>query len=989
MCFVRTKQQYSRSPIAHGLVCLTTRLLLFVLLAGTHPAAAQRLVLRSFDEESGLSNMSVNSLAQDRAGFLYAGTENGLYRYDGFRFSRLGEQDGLPMMGDVRSVRAAQDGRIWVVFPDRVYLSGSGGAVSAPLDPATDGEAVHRAAVLGRDLLLVRNHRLLVIHSGPGDVLSVMPFVMNAAVAHDPNRALLAADIDTVIVEHDDVWLGCGAAICRLDKGGVTVFDAAAGLPADHWTALLRGHDGTLWLRSPGRIACLPRSASRFSSIDAPGGAGRFARDSGLLELVEDADGRIVTQGAKGLLVHQNGQWITYGRDQDMSYAAVTTMLVDREGSLWIGNYGRGVARMVGPGLFESWGRAQGLADDLVWGMTRDGAGTFWVASDLAVDAIAERAGLPDTQHQLDHPATKWRYPCRSFALVRSAQGLLWVGCDDGTLIRRDPRTGLSETIAKLAPIRTIKIDPAGSIWIATIRGLARIDRPDDARPSVLSDIVPQMGRVFTMTFDGAGEPWVLTEKALFHCDDRQQWHSVLQTDPEGGYQTRSLTFAADGTLWLGSYTTGITRLHIHNDMIIGRDKEPSGHLVSQEVETMQRDAAGRIWIGTDHGLDVTDGKSWRHLDDQDGLAANDINQGAVFIDDDDTSWFGTFGGLSHLVDTRSLFNEMKLHPMVTGISVGSRILSSAQVQGGLIHLRWSTDPLVITFASLDFKLEKSIRFQYRLRGLDRGWVETAAHEVRYPYVPSGKLVFEVMAVDPLHRLLSDSVCITIKIRAPWWRTWPVYAGGTVLILGVLALLWRLRIGYLLVRQRQLEALVGARTREIEQARLVLLKQATFDALTGLLNRPAVLEGLRLAMEDAVLAGMPLGVALLDLDYFKKVNDVFGHLGGDAVLREVGCRLSESTRDGDLAGRYGGEELLLVLPGLKPDAFERIETLRSAVFEAPVIFEGDPIRVTCSMGVTWMRIGDDVTSMIRRADEALYAAKREGRDQVVFDRLPD
>ncbi len=989
MYFVSGKQQYSWSPIARGLICLTVWLFLFVLLAGIQSAAAQRLALRSLNEESGLSNLSINSLAQDRAGFLYVGTENGVYRYDGFRFSRLGEQDGLPSTGDVRSVRAAQDGRIWVVFPDRVYLSGSSGAVSAALDPATDGEAVHRAAVFGRDLLLIRNHRLLVIHPGPGDVLSVTPFDMSAAVAHDPSQAMLAANTDTVIVEHDNVWLGCGAAICRLDKGGITVFDTAAGLPADHWTALLRDHDGTLWLRSPGRIASLPRGASHFSSIDAPGGAGRLARDSGLLELVEDAEGRIVTQGAKGLLVHQNGQWITYGRDQDLAYAAVTTMLIDREGSLWIGNYGRGVARMIGPGLFESWGRTEGLADELVWSMTRDGAGTFWVASDLAVDAIADRASLPDTRHQPGQPATKWRYPCRSFALVRSVRGSLWVGCDDGTLIRRDPRTGLSETMAKLAPIRAIQIDPAGSIWISTIRGLARVDRPDDARPSVLSDIVPQMGRVFMLTFDRAGEPWVLTEKTLFHRDDRQRWHAVLQTDPEGGYQTRSMTFAPDGTLWLGSYTTGITRLHIQDDTIIGRDQEPTGHLASQEVEMMRQDAAGRIWIGTDHGVDVTDGSSWRHLDDQDGLAANDINQGAAFIDDDGTPWFGTFSGLSHLVNTGGLFSEVKLHPIVTGISVGSRTLSPAQVQGGLVHLGWSTDPLVITFASLDFKLEKSIRFKYRLRGLDRGWVETAAHEVRYPYVPSGKLVFEVMAVDPLHRLVSDPVRITIKIRAPWWRTWPVYLGGAVLVLGVLALLWRLRIGYLLVRQRQLEALVAARTREIEQARLVLFKQATFDALTGLLNRPAVLDGLRLAMEDAVLSGVPLGVALLDLDHFKKINDLFGHLGGDAVLREVGCRLAGSTRDGDLAGRYGGEELLLVLPGLKLDAFERIETLRSAVFEAPILFEGDPIRVTCSMGVTWMRADDDVISMIKRADEALYVAKREGRDQVVFDRLQD
>ena len=102
-------------------------------------------------------------------------------------------------------------------------------------------------------------------------------------------------------------------------------------------------------------------------------------------------------------------------------------------------------------------------------------------------------------------------------------------------------------------------------------------------------------------------------------------------------------------------------------------------------------------------------------------------------------------------------------------------------------------------------------------------------------------------------------------------------------------------------------------------------------------------------------------------------------------MAEVGRRLAAGTRDGDDSGRYGGEELLLVLPGLKQGRFERIESLRDAVFAAPFVFEANPIGMTCSMGVTWLRPGDDVTSMIRRADAALYAAKRNGRNRIVFD----
>ncbi len=417
--------------------------------------------------------------------------------------------------------------------------------------------------------------------------------------------------------------------------------------------------------------------------------------------------------------------------------------------------------------------------------------------------------------------------------------------------------------------------------------------------------------------------------------------------------------------------------------------------LSSATVLSLAQERAGFLYAGTETGLycfaviDVLRGPG-RFANDSGQLdlvedgAGHVVTQNAQGLLMHKYGRWIAYGRIEGLLAPEGRFVIASLHPVVTGISVGDREISRAQIQGGVLHLHGSGDPLVIGFASLDFRFEKSIRFRYRLLGVDRRWVETSAHEVRYPDPPWGRLVFEVMAVDPLHQN-STPVSLTIKVRPPWWRSWPALAAGILLVLGALGLLLRLRVSYLLVRQRQLEALVAERTREIEQARMILFKQAHFDSLTGLLSRAAVLEKLRVAMERAVLDDTPLAVALLDLDCFKKINDGFGHLGGDAVLSEVGRRLSASIRDEDQIGRYGGEELLLLLPGLRQDAQERIEAMREAVFAQPIPFEDSMIPVTSSIGVTWMRTGDDVTSMIRRADAALYTAKRNGRNNVVFD----
>ncbi|HEX5005651.1 MAG TPA: PleD family two-component system response regulator [Hyphomonadaceae bacterium] len=168
------------------------------------------------------------------------------------------------------------------------------------------------------------------------------------------------------------------------------------------------------------------------------------------------------------------------------------------------------------------------------------------------------------------------------------------------------------------------------------------------------------------------------------------------------------------------------------------------------------------------------------------------------------------------------------------------------------------------------------------------------------------------------------------------------------------------------------------------------MELAVTDQLTGLHNRRYMRAQIEGFVKRSNMGGMPVSVLLCDIDHFKKVNDIHGHSAGDDVLREFGRRLSENIRPMDLACRYGGEEFVVIMPettqGLAHAAAERIRVIME---EAPfTIGRGDQLRVTMSGGIaTVIPPEDTVDALMKRADEALYRAKGNGRNLVEVEEV--
>ncbi len=343
------------------------------------PAAAQHYHFRHFGPEEGLST-AITGLLQDRAGFIWVGSSNGLFRYDGSRFQRYAVEDGLPSVS-IRALHESADGTLWV-------LTGRGLArlrhnVFEPIPTGiVKGNPDLRSIDSGRDGTLYIGYR--------GGLLSgaIPP---SGGVPHfQPVPGAPADSVAVIRAEPDgSVWFGCGLKLCLLERGNLRVYGEAEGLPAEHWGALMRDSQGTLWARGPQHLSVLAPGAQRFQARDE----GLPQSSNTIMSVITDSIGRVLVSTDLGIARLVDGEWETIGSSQGLESDAVTALIRDREGSLWIGLWGTGVSRWGGYAEWTNYTTADGLSNNIVWAVRRSPSGSLWVGTDRGL--VEMRDGRP------------------------------------------------------------------------------------------------------------------------------------------------------------------------------------------------------------------------------------------------------------------------------------------------------------------------------------------------------------------------------------------------------------------------------------------------------------------------------------------------------------------------------------------------------------------------------------------------------------------
>ncbi len=959
-----------RSAVRHVLRAVV---LGFPLLWCSIPGAlAQFTRFQNFTDEQGLGNLAIYAVAQDRDGYVLIGTEAGLYRYDGAGITAY--EAGLPSAAWVQQIATDETGRVWVVTANGLYVRDG---------PTFNRVDIRRSARLLSPHLLVAGAARVVLDVGgtllsasvrAGTVGRFSPAFDAATLSRVPE---LAAARFVMPDAGGGLLIGCGVSICREAGGRVAVLGEAKGLPAETWQVAIRTSDGTLWARSldriawrrPGRdrfeVAVLPKDGDR--AVAAHGEHTSYVSHPERLGLLDDRHGGVLTQGAVGLIDWNGTTWRAYAHHSGgLPTNRLQAFMFDREGSLWVGSFGTGVFRSIGLGSWEHWTEDDVLPSNIVWSMTRLANRQLWVATDSGTVAIGDTAATVSAE--------------TNYVAQATPTGRVWLAPVGAPLARIDPVRNKVERFPAVGRVVTADTDRNGRLWLCTPDGLFLVEQPDAPAPDIHPELV-LVHDVQQATTDPAGTVWALSADGVFRRGASGRFDLVV---PPGLLKSApfAMTFAPDGELWIGTESTGVLRFRVIGSTVEALPSVTSPVIGSNNVLFAHRDRRGWVWLGSDHGVDMFDGRSWRRFDRSDGPVTNDMNQAAIYEDVDGSMWFGTSHGLSHLVDPTIQLPPAMLHPLVTGVSFGTRSLPLAPS----IRTDWSAASLTVRFVDLDYTHGHSVVFRYRLDGLDSEWSTTAEHEVRYAALPPGRLRFELVAVDTVHDWTSAPVGFTVHIRAPWWRRWWFYGLCVLAATVLLAETWQVRMRLLLRQKRRLEEVVGARTAEIEEARRELQRQAMSDALTGLANRRAIMEVLDQAVAAAKRSRTPLAVLLCDIDHFKEINDVFGHLAGDQVLTAFGARLGAAVTPPAAAGRYGGEEFLLVLHGTPDAVMHSVSAIQRAITGTPYRIGGVDRPVTSSGGLAFLCDQDTALSLIARADAALYQAKENGRNRIEDER---
>ncbi|HEX6833267.1 MAG TPA: two-component regulator propeller domain-containing protein [Rudaea sp.] len=940
---------------------------LFIAFAGAAHALDSERAIRQFPHvwyENQLPQATVLSIVQRRDGSIWLATYAGLARYSGAEFEGI-DRRTQPVLRSIAITALLEDheGTLWIgTLNGGFYRARDDRFEEVPLGAPMD-------SVFG----------LVEDHSGA-------------------------------------LWLATNAGIARRDASGLHRID---GFPPPPYRALAADPDGGVWIAIDGSGV----AHWHDGKVDVLGVA-QGLPSLAVYALRIDTQGTLWAGTQLGLVRYRDGRFEHDARAAALDGQRIYALQGDRDGNLWITAQGLGLCRL-GPEHLDCDRSLRGLGSDIVRAMLEDREGNLWIGTtNGGVHRISE-SKLITVTGALESNSVR--------AVYEDARGELWIGTDGAGLARyRDHALVAFERNAQLPSpfLRSLAGDAAGNLWVGTIEGLTRIApdgtlrsfRVDDGRPgAIVFAIAPRReGGVWIGTTRGLARvvndvvtPIAGTRsddiRSLYEAPDGRLWigqrsglHCLVgdaldHCGTDGLAETSVFAFhpAPDGSLWLGT-SQGLMRWR---DGAIAPYGERIG-LLGDAVFTILDDGANNLWVGTNRGIARIGQRDIAALDagtvasvaptwfgKSDGMLSqqgNGASQTPGWRAHDGRLWIGTTNGVVVVDPKRLRGNETPPPVSVERLVVDGRAMDPH----GHAAIGPGVERVEIHYAGMSYVAPESVRYRYKLEGFDRDWIDAGSQRTAYyTNLPPGDYTFQAIASNNDGVWNETGARASFSIRpslqeTAWFRALLLLAAA-----GAFVGIYRIRVWRLRANERALMREVALRTEELRAANDQLRRLASLDGLTRIANRGAFDEVLARRWSEHRNARRPLALLLCDIDAFKAYNDTYGHQAGDAALIRVAAALAALARsDEDLAARYGGEEFALLLAGCDArEAGDIAQRVLDAVRGLGIRHDGSGVapRITISIGIAaFVPERDDHAELIvRRADEALYRAKANGRDR--------
>lgn len=781
-------------------------ILLLVISFAFNQAYAQRHHFVSYSIKDGLAQSQVRDMTQTKDGFIWVATVGGLSRFDGFKFLNYNKSNGLLSNG-VYALHE-KDSVLWAAC--------SGGLVAISGDSISQFQfdsSLHNVLIFditsfeGDDrLFLATNGRgLLVFEDGK------VTQVIKGTKDQNFIRSLCAVE--------DNLLLGTKDGLLRWSEQGLEPMISDISV----WS--IRLNSGSIWISTNDKgIWHKKVSEAEWSTINIKNGglSSNHARD-----LAFDTLGNCWIIGKHQLAVyHIPSEKVNQVTpiDEDV-WNNLRHVLCDKEGNIWIGTDGTGIAKFTG-NAFEIYTTDDGLSSDLVMDISEHSDGSLWFAT-YGDGAMRLKDGTWSNFRVADNlnNNTVW--------CLLDRPNEVWIGTSDGISIWSDESQSIKSfplnDQLSYPKILAMLEDENGNIWIGNRDGVSvydgtKLTTPDAIRGTKIREVKAFLMQSSILYFASSNGlcAYDLTRKKL-----------QLLSEQEGlpDRNVSCLTQDQLGNIWIGT-GTGIA-VYNKADKLIKPYKLPGG-FSSNIVNFILADNMSRLWVGTDNGLFkmnlqtlyTSDSVAWTTYNEHQGVTSSEFNQNAIFQDKENGLWFGTNNGLFRFNGSQE-FGLSILPPSIyiSGLHLNHEPLriDKRVNDEGIIEFDARENRLTFYYSAVHFSNPDNIMYSYRLLGSGDDWSPpTKDDHVTFSNMSGGSYQFQVKA-KPLGSSWSKVISSReIYIRPPFWLTW-WFIGSVLIILGLIAF----QVHQIREKQRQRKKVIN----ELEnKAKILGLEQQTLNA---------------------------------------------------------------------------------------------------------------------------------------------------------------